>query len=380
MIELEIQKFLRANSLAKLEEQYHIIARRHAEYPNLICLKYHMLDSPMGEQIVQECRGLILNEDNNWAIISFPFKKFFNFGEGYAALIDWKTAVVQEKLDGSLMCLYFYKDKWHVQSSGLADAGGGIVSAIWKEDGVTISTPQTFAEYFWKIISLRGLPISPQMTDVPKEYCFIFEMMGPLNRIVVNHKISRIVLIGCRNLVTGQELQVEKARKLLPGNIEIVKQFLLGSINEIVETFSKMNPIEQEGYVVVDSNFNRLKIKCPAYVALHHAKGECITPKILLKIVMTGESDEWVVHFEEYKEDLLKIRLTFERLISDAYESYCNIVRTIGPNATQKDFALLAIKTKYPGALFAYHAYKCNSIRDYFKSIHIDNLMKLLKI
>jgi hypothetical protein len=29
-----------------------------------------------------------------------------------------------------------------------------------------------------------------------------------------------------------------------------------------------------EGYVIVDANFNRVKVKKPAYVAVHHLKGK----------------------------------------------------------------------------------------------------------
>jgi tRNA splicing ligase len=53
--------------------------------------------------VVQECRGLILDESANWRIVAFPYTKFFNYGEEHAASIDWSTACVQEKLDGSLM-------------------------------------------------------------------------------------------------------------------------------------------------------------------------------------------------------------------------------------------------------------------------------------
>lgn len=55
----------------------------------------------MGSPIVQECRGLILDEDDNWAVVSYPFDKFFNFNESKAAHLDWASGVdVFEKVDG----------------------------------------------------------------------------------------------------------------------------------------------------------------------------------------------------------------------------------------------------------------------------------------
>ncbi len=59
----------------------------------------------MGEKIVQQCRGIILDEANNWQIVSYPYDKFFNYEESYAPQLDWSTAKIFEKLDGSLMTL-----------------------------------------------------------------------------------------------------------------------------------------------------------------------------------------------------------------------------------------------------------------------------------
>src|SRR5689334_13224443 len=108
MTELETVRFLRLHGLPELCERYKITARRHGYYPGLVQLKYSQIESPMGERIVQECRGLILDEGHDWKVIAFPYTKFFNHGEGHAAPIDWGTAKVYEKLDGSLMTLYSY--------------------------------------------------------------------------------------------------------------------------------------------------------------------------------------------------------------------------------------------------------------------------------
>ncbi|KKM74281.1 hypothetical protein LCGC14_1401810, partial [marine sediment metagenome] len=276
----------------------------------------------------------------------------------------------------SLMTLYHYRNEWHVQSSGTADAGGSVNGAMieWRENGKLIMPfPKDFAAYFWQIVNNTGMnlaqPLWDKMCCVPTDLCFMFEMMGPLNRIIVNHKIGRLVLLGARNINTGEELTPSDAACLLPGKVEVVQKFPLSNLDEIVSTFDDMNPVEQEGYVVVDSSFNRIKIKCPAYVALHYAKGEEVTPKILLKIAVAGENDEWVAHFDKYKVGLLEIRLKLERLIVELCEDYIRITKEIGPDGTQKDFALLAVNTtRCSGALFQHRAGKC-SIRHYVRNI-----------
>jgi hypothetical protein len=54
----------------------------------------------MGLPEMQDCRGIIL-EKGTWNVMSLAFRKFFNAEEGNAHKIDWKTAKILEKLDGS---------------------------------------------------------------------------------------------------------------------------------------------------------------------------------------------------------------------------------------------------------------------------------------
>lgn len=64
----------------------------------------------MDVEICQECRGLILDEDDNWKAICYPYKKFFNYNEplGKAIKMNWTDVNVYEKIDGSLATLYLY--------------------------------------------------------------------------------------------------------------------------------------------------------------------------------------------------------------------------------------------------------------------------------
>ena len=63
--------------------------------------------------IVQECRGIILEIiDNKAKVVCWPFRKFGNYQEGYADNINWNDCKVQEKLDGRIVKLYYYDNKW----------------------------------------------------------------------------------------------------------------------------------------------------------------------------------------------------------------------------------------------------------------------------
>ena len=67
-----------------------------------VLLKYNQIKSDFSQPIVQQARGIIvkyLHDCGFWKIVCWPFDKFFNYGESYAASIDWSSARVQEKID-----------------------------------------------------------------------------------------------------------------------------------------------------------------------------------------------------------------------------------------------------------------------------------------
>lgn len=100
MQSLVLQTYLKQQGLEALQAAYGIKSRRHGEFKDLVCLKYPQYESPMDSVVVQQSRGIILDEANDWAVVSYPYDKFFHYGETNAAPIDWASATVQDKLDG----------------------------------------------------------------------------------------------------------------------------------------------------------------------------------------------------------------------------------------------------------------------------------------
>ena len=371
-----LQKNLRSGgSISELEEKFAIKCTRHSKYNNLVLFKYNQIESPFSEQIVRECRGIILDENDDWNVVAFPFIKFFNYGEGHAANIDWETSYVQEKVDGSLMTIYVYDNQWHVASSGTPDAGGQV-----NDFGFS------FADLFWKAFDQYDIVL-------PKKdcgYCFFFELTSQYNKIVVRHAKPGLTLLGARNLVTQKEITATEALKFFePWDAErrsdsrrsfdkltTAKQFPLYSFDEIVATFPSIDPLTQEGYVVVDASFNRVKVKSPAYIALHHMKDSCGSVKALFQIAVNGEIDEVVSAFPEYKEMLFDIKSKLNSLISELENDF----ERLKGISLQKDFALEACKTRCSSALFAVRAGKAPDISTHIRNMSPDRVMEMLDL
>lgn len=361
---LQTQQFLRAHGLSALVDRFAVRATRHARFPNLVMLKYSQINSPMHEPVVQECRGLILDEAEDWRVVSFPYRKFFNYGEPNATAIDWATARVYEKLDGSLMTLYPYRGEWHVASSGTPDAGGPVnASAL------------TFAELFWTTWKEAGyvLPPAPSRDDDASTCCFMFELMSPENRIVVNHQRRRIVLHGARDLRTIRELEPVSVAERFAW--QSVRSLPLGSIEACLDACKALRPTECEGYVVCDAAFNRLKVKSPQYVALSLLK-ENLSPRRMLEIVRANESDEFFAYFPELRPAYDEMRARFDRVCAEINSTFGSL-RAIEP---QKDFAAAATKTPYPAVLFALRSGKARTPQEFFATATPTLLERLMGI
>lgn len=352
-----VVSYLQKYGLDNLVSTYKVLAKRHLTYPNLVLLKYDQLNSNMGERIVQECRGIILDESDNWSVISYGYNKFFNYQEGAAAKIDWSTSRVYEKLDGSLMTLYYYDNMWHVSSSGRPDASGEVMN-----------TNLTFKDLFWDVWNKLGYKL-PNNTDTS----FMFEMMTPLNRVVVRHESSNIVLHGARRLSDFVEL--DPLAVASNNGWRCVKTFNLNSMDAIVESAKNLDPMESEGYVVCDANFNRVKMKTPQYVAVAHLKDGFSTRR-MLEIVRSNENNEFLSYFPEYELLYQEISNKYNSLLNDMQVFYNKISHI----ADQKLFAAEALKSRFSGALFSMRSGKVSNFKTTLAEMNIRDLETLLGI
>lgn len=349
---------LRKNcSLQYLADTYGIKANRSKKYPQLVLLKYDQLNSPMNERIVQECRGLILNESNNWGVVCFPYMKFFNFGDSRSQILDIKTTRIMEKLDGSIMSLYFFDGKWQVSSSGMPDASGPVSSLL----------PGTsFADLFWETWRNLGY-LYPNDTS----RCYMFEMMTPYNRIICVYPKSRIVLHGVRNMNTLMEEKPDIIAQ--EHGWECVRFFESGSAENYMAKAVGLKPLEQEGFVAVDDKFNRLKIKCPQYVSLSHLK-EGMSAKRMAEIVRVNESAEFLVYFPEFKQLHADALGKYNALVSEI-ESVYEKNRGL---KSQKEFAIEVANKPYSGVLFALRKGNVTNAKEALKAVRIEKFLQML--
>jgi hypothetical protein len=332
--ELAIVTYIKKYGLDKAINDFKLKSR---EYDKKILLKYDQLSSPtlMGLPEMQDCRGLIL-EKGTWKVMSLAFRKFFNAEEGNAAKIDWNTANVLEKLDGTLIQVYWdwHANKWFAGTTGTAEGEGEVNN----KNGTT------FNDLFWDTVNNK---YTFNECLLNKDLIYVFELTTPYNIVVKPHGESSATLLTVRNRETLVELS-GKALEMTSVSLSIplVKSFDLNAkdVGALLRTFEGM-PWSEEGYVVVDANFNRIKIKNPAYVAVHHLKGKTAEHNIIT-IVKSNEIEEFASTFPERKDELLRLKENYDKLTVKLNDMWVELSARKPRNITKEE------KKRYAAAVF----------------------------
>ena len=363
--DMHLQEFLRNNNPEDLQKigVYH---RQHPKYPNLYQFTYDQIESDghKTNPLVIESRGVILDRDNDWSVVARPFDRFFNLGESCAAKVDWDSSRIQEKVDGSLCIVYYYDGNWQVATKGTPDASGNV-------NGYSF----TFAELFWKVAKDQGVAQWLNERHWFKDTTFLFELTTMFNRVVVRHKESKLTLIGVRRIEDGVEMLTgwHNGDEVL----NPVRDYHFKSQEEMLQFAKNLNGTEGEGFVVVDKNWNRVKVKGENYLALAHMK-DGFGPRRVLEIVRNAELEE----FKKYLDTFPEMQPLFDE-VKGKFETFASEIEaqyeTIKDISDQKEFALKAVNSKLSGALFQKRKMGV-SIKKYMAEMNIKHLADILNL
>lgn len=338
---LEVQKYLKSGKTYEdLKEEFGISATFQDD---LVILNYSQIDSPKMHPIVQECRGICLHKET-FELVAIAFPRFFNEGEALEVTekFDWKSFSVQEKCDGSLIKIFCYNDKLHVQTRGSFADSELIPGKTWRQAVLECLTYEQLNNFF----ELEG-------------FTFVFEYCGPFNQVVRIYQEPKLVLLTINRIFQYKYIE-------LPSNCadHEAKQFGferperisgLNSVDDIKQYIQNRSSADNswEGVVVRDDSGMRLKIKSATYLQLHHmsGNGNIFLPKNLLPFILAGETDEVVTYFPAAKPFIDELQIKIDEMYNQLY-----IVWAVAKDIEdQKNFALYITKenpTPFASILF----------------------------
>lgn len=355
---LAIQKYLRSGkSLDEMEKELYIKWSACDEIP-VVALNYNQIYADMSLPEVQECRGLYLEIDT-WNVVCRAFDKFFNAHEGQGVLslerFDWNSAIVMDKVDGSMVNCYNYKDEWYVGTRSSANASGSCSNYGMSFKDLILATMNEMGFSFDELDPLKY---------------YIFELTTPLNKVVVPYEDYKLTLIGCRDAVTMREIPIWELPDITAPK---VKRFNLNTMDEILSFVNTLNPTDAEGIVLMDKYFTRIKIKSEQYCAIHRAISYTETPRQKIGLLLCDDYDDiYGMLPKNIQEDLDVLKDSLNKLMAWTMEYY----NSIKHYETQKDFALESLK--HPAKAWLFEMRKGKSLEDCVKNTQVDNLELLL--
>jgi T4 RnlA family RNA ligase len=329
----------------------------------LYCFKYNQINSNFNNPIVCEARGLIL-DSKTFEVVCCPFFKFFNIDEPHAAKIDWENGIsVSEKIDGSLIKLYYWNDKWNVATNSGIDAADSNLSnnIIYKN----------FYELF-----MAALPSTFSFDNLNKAYTYVFELVSPFNKVVISYNKPKLYLLMVRDNKTLKEINYNFS------DIEKPEIYFVRTEEDCRRLIQRLNDsnILTEGIVIKDSHNNRVKLKTAKYFDLHYmVNNHIMTLDRLIPIVRRNEVDELLSYFPEYTEIVCEI----QKNIGFMWDLLVDIVALPqilkDRGLSRKDFALHFRNYEFKYLAFMVYDGKLGDLEEYLKRLSDKDFIKLYK-
>lgn len=375
---LKIQTHIKNHGLKKTLDKFRLNSK---DLGHKVMLKYSQLNSPLQHVEVHEARGLVL-DSLSFDVISMPFQRFFAHNDHLAPKLDLSNTVYTEKRDGTLIQVYYdYKsDEWCVNT----------MFSQCEEDLYFAGQPsgRSFKTLFMELMEEYGCSFN----DFMLKHTFIFELTSQYNKVVVRYAKPELRLIGVRDLKTLKEYNFSELCAISKHiKIPIVETYQFSSIEDCVDSFNGKS-FNFEGYVAWDGS-NRVKIKNPAYVAVHLTKKgmtdllDLTKPYIFLDVVKQNEIEEFKSSFPHTKSMIEKLDKDYKSLVTKLVEANKDIMPPVNITAPEKKkfaeniFTVLKKHNLNPALsslFFLLHEGRVSTIEDYIRVYDNKKLYKLL--
>lgn len=332
---METLKYIAEYGLSALTDVLGIKIKEHPD--GLINLDYCQIYSPKLHPVVQECRGLILHKDT-LDIVCHSMGRFLNHSEtGCTAVLD-NTTEYFDKVDGSLIKIYYFNGKWYIATRGTVFA-----------DNTIHDNAITFADLVYTALKVDNHLHFTAIADnyLNKNITYHFEITSPLNRVVTRYEGFALTYLNARITKTGE--YVDERHVMKQFGAQLLTGLKFQTIQEAEEYVDALTDLK-EGLVAYNDGKPVAKLKNSLYVQVHHTRGEAaMTPKRIARLIFEQEQDEYLGYFPEDRFLFEPYIEAYDRLFSD----FANVFEQTKTIETQKEFALAVKDYPFKSLLFA---------------------------
>ena len=258
MKQLAIQEYLRSGkTLTDLKQEYHIDSIVNEELGIAVFNYTHL--TPMNTEIGREARALFL-QLKTWFVVGKSIGGFLDINhkdiKPTLDVFNWNKAKAYHKYDGCLVVLYFYKDEWRLGTRFSTDGKCNVFSPNSGESNLH------WLDVFKNTLVEYGMQWEYFISLLDEYKYYTFELCTPWNRntVIYPNSLIKLLAIVDSNTLLEEDLNEPKLKVFEPEFEQV------NSLEDVYSLISENDdPLDNEGYVVVDNNFNRIKVKNPKY-------------------------------------------------------------------------------------------------------------------
>ncbi len=335
---MKVIDFINKNGVQALIDDFHIKVRDYPE-DGIMVLNYDMIESPKWEPITRECRALILENTAPYKVVSRSFYRFFNYLEcPRTDEMDFDNAVVWEKIDGSIINVYFHNGEWKCSTRSMANAEG------------ETATGHVYSDIVNGVLNLSTFDL---FDFVARDKTFVLELVSPKSRVTKPYPVDAVYLLAVIDKYTGVEFGLNDLRIVADTlGIFLPEYAKLTSYKDVQNLIDKCEAMD-EGFVIANyadlAKVHRIKMKNPSHVAIAHLRDNgAISQKRVSLLVWENDEEEYLKYF---KEDL-----QFFQPYINAREKMWNELNILRDKTAhikdQKEFAMEVKDSSLSGIMF----------------------------
>jgi len=328
--------------LVELAKEFKIV-----QNDSLFMLKY-LLKMNSNERI-RKTRGIIIDKHTK-KLVSYPLEGKISL-DTFKSNIVWDDVVIEESIDGTLINMYYYNNKWNYSTNSTLHA-----KCYW-------NSKHTFKELFIKTLELYNF--NKELLN--KNYTYSFILCHPETRNVSVYNEPKIYHVLSRNVDTGKEVSL---------NLHIPKPKILklDDINKIdchsykdLFTYCSFLHYNKEGVMLFSKDrLYRTKIKGKKHIMVRAIRGNHsnITYTILesIRYNSNNRTHKLLKYFPEYIDTYNTINKKIKLLSTELLHEYTEIKKNKNKNF-RKTY-------KYNKAIKELHAQYIYLIKSYKPNIH----------
>lgn len=277
------------------------------KHDNLLLVKYKKEYKYSEHDYVRNSRGIIIDYKAK-KIINSSINGVLSEEDFIKYVPEWKDWVIEEKLDGTLINVFYNNNKWNICTKSCINA-----------DETRFRSTKTYRELFDELIDINSL-------DLDKSYSYSFLLRHIENRNISVIKRNELIHLESTNNVTGDKVKINlgfKSPKIIKIR-DIINIYNINNLDELKNVVKNL-PTQHPGFTVysIDRKY-RFNIDNPKYIELSKIVSTQKDPKFIVLDSLYRNNNIYLIleNFPEYNNIAIDINNKIYELSIWLHEVY----------------------------------------------------------